>query len=79
MGGFAYAQDAGTVVHLKDDITLSQQRAYFGGAFYLDEAELLLSNATIEQGEVYEGMISLNNFASANISHVVITRNTAYL
>jgi hypothetical protein len=42
-GGFAFLEGHSTKILIRDNITLSQQNAYFGGAFFLvDEAEIEL-------------------------------------
>lgn len=79
-GGFAFLKDEGTLMLMKaENVSLETQRAYFGGAFFIDQkAHLELENAQISKGEVYEGMFYLDNQSILNASNVKISENLAH-
>jgi len=60
-------------------LTLQGQRAYFGGAFYIeDNAHLQIENVIIRDCELYDGLIYLDNNATMAMSYVSIFYNLAH-
>jgi hypothetical protein len=77
-GGFAFLNNSGTSIELFNEAQINGSSAYYGGAFALyNQAELEISDASINHGNVFDGVIYFEDRSKVTITNVSFKKNKA--
>lgn len=73
-GGFAYLSGKDTELTVTDNVQLTAQRAYLGGAIYaVDRALVTIENTKLVENEAFDGIIYLQGGCVLNVTDTIFT------